>query len=69
MYKNGMFETEEIFAYNEDHTVATPYETYEDEDDKETIRGSLNLLFWRYDKLNTEANRLDRERRAAKKKA
>lgn len=69
MYNNGMFKVEEVFAYRENGSVATPFETYEDEDTKESIRGSLNLLFWRYDKLNKEANRLDRERRAAKKKA
>lgn len=71
MYMNKLFKTEEVFSYDGD--VATPNEYYDitNENDEvvQQIRGSLNLLFYRYDTLNKEANRQDRERRANKKGA
>ena len=67
MYMHKVIKTEEVFAYKENGTVATPYNVYDE--DGEQIRGSMNLLFYRYDKLNAEANRQQRERRKARKAA
>lgn len=65
MYMHKILKTEEVFSYTAGGKVATPHEMYEE--DGQSIRGSLNLLFYRYDKLNAEANRIQRERRKARK--
>lgn len=65
MYMHKIFKTEEVFAYTAKGNVATPHIIhYEDEQE---LRGGLELLFYRYDKLNAEANRQQRERRKARK--